>query len=138
MEKSTINTFLFAKKTTESKASKLCDITSYPDLFTAPEKLDISDLSSKQKKYAEGMVDVPDYTFGANYDTADKTKLKAMEGDDTIVFELRFGAKGEYGAWTWTGSLFLNIKGGEVGGKREMEITVYPKTDITETTISDE
>lgn len=138
MEKSTINTFLFAKTASESKASKLCDITSYPDLFTAPEKLDISDLSSKQKKYAEGMVDVPDYTFGANYATADKTKLKAMEGDDTIVFELRFGAKGEYGAWTWTGSLFLNVKGGEVGGKREMEITVYPKTDITETTISDE
>ena len=90
-----------------------------------------------RKKYAEGMVDVPDYTFGANYTKTAYDKLKAMEGDDTIVFELRFGATGEYGAWTWTGSMFVNIKGGEVGGKREMEITSYPQSDITPTTVSD-
>lgn len=136
LEKATINTYLYAKKSSESSAAKLCDITSYPDLFTAPEKLDVSDLSSRQKKYAEGMVDVPDYTFGANYTKAAYDKLKAMEGDDTIVFELRFGATGEYGAWTWTGSMFVNIKGGEVGGKREMEITSYPQSDITPTTVS--
>lgn len=138
MEKATIDTYLRAKTAASGKAEKLCDITSYPDLFTAPEKLDISDLSSRQKKYAEGMIDLPDYVFGANYTKAAYDKIKALEGKDDIVFELLFGKTGEYGAWTWTGSLFVNIKGGEVGGKREMEITTYPKTDITETTISEE
>lgn len=137
MEKSTINTFLYAKKSSESKAEKLCDITSYPDLFATPEMLDVSDMSSRYKKYAEGMADVLNSPFGANYTKAAYDKIKAMEGDDTIVFELRFGATGEYGAWTWTGSMFVNIKGGEVGGKREMEITSYPQSDITPTTVSD-
>ena len=134
MEKTTINTYLYAKKS-ESDFSKLCDITSYPDLFTAPEKIDISDLSSRQKKYTEGMVDLPDYTFGANYTKAAYDKLKKLEGDDTIKYQLRFGANGEYGAWEWTGSHFINIKAGDVGAKREMELTVYPKTDIKEVTI---
>lgn len=137
MEKSTINTFLYAKKSTESNASKLCDITSYPDLFATPEMIDVSDMSSRYKKYAEGMADVLNSPFGANYTKAAYDKIKAMEGDDTIVFELRFGEKGEYGAWTWTGSIFVNVKGGEVGGKRTMEITTYAKTEITETTVSD-
>lgn len=137
MEKSTINTFLYVKtKSSSGKSEKLCDITSYPDLFTAPERLDISDLSSRQKKYTEGMVDIPEYTFGANYTKAAHDKLKALEGDDSIEFQLRFGVNGEYGAWGWTGSLFVNIKGGDVGGKREMDVTVYPKTEIEEVTVS--
>ena len=135
MEKSTINTYLFAKKKSEESFTKLLDITSYPDLFTEPEKLDISDLSSRQKKYTEGMIDLPDYKFGANYTKAAYDKVKAMEGDDTIGYQLRFGENGEYGAWGWTGSHFINIKAGDVGSKREMELTVYPTTDIEETKI---
>lgn len=136
MEKSTINTFLYAKAGEDTSFTKLLDITSYPDLFTEPEKLDISDLSSRQKKYTEGMVDIPDYKFGANYTKTAYDKVKAMEGDDTIQYQLRFGADGEYGAWSWTGSHFINIKSGDVGSKREMELTVYPTTDIKETTIT--
>ena len=136
MEKSTIGTYLYAKAGEAAEFTKLVDITSHPDLFTAPEKIDISDMSSRQKKYTEGMVDLPDYTFGANYTKAAYDKLKKLEGDDTIKYQLRFGANGEYGAWEWTGSHFINIKAGDVGAKREMELTVYPKTDITEVTIS--
>lgn len=135
MEKSTINTYLYAKAKLEETFTKLLDITSYPDLFTAPEKIDISDLSSKQKKYTEGMTDLPDYTFGANYTKAAYDKVKKLEGDNTIQYQLRFGANGEYGAWQWTGSHFINVKAGDVGGKREMELTVYPETDINEVEI---
>lgn len=135
MEKTTVNTYLYAKAGEASTFTKLLDITNYPDLFTAPEKIDISDLSSRQKKYAEGMIDLPDYTFGANYTKTAYDNVKALEGDDTIQYQLRFGVNGEYGAWQWTGSHFINIKAGDVGGKREMELTVYPKTDITEVTI---
>ncbi len=136
MEKTTINTYLYSNKSTGSAFEKLIDITSYPDLFSAPEKIDISDLSSKQKKYTDGMVDLPDYEFGANYTKDAYDKVKALENDDTIQFQIRFGANGEYGAWEWTGSIFVNVKAGEVGGKREMTVTCYPKTDITEAEIS--
>ena len=50
MEKSTSKTFLYYSDTTSGGFKKLIDITSYPDIFSPPEKLDISDLSSNQKK----------------------------------------------------------------------------------------
>ena len=72
MEKSTSKTFLYYATLTGSNNTpgtfqKLIDITSYPGIFTPPEKLDVSDLSSNQKKYTQGMVDVPDYEFGFIY-----------------------------------------------------------------------
>lgn len=137
MEHATIDTYLEYKEGSMSGFEILSDITSYPDLFTAPEKLDISDLSSRQKKYAEGMTDVPDYTFGANYVKVTYDKVKKLEGKTDIEFRLLFGKTGQYGAWGWTGSIFANVKGGEVGGKREMEITSYPQSDITPTIVSD-
>ena len=79
LEKSTINTFLYAKKSSESKAEKLCDITSYPDLFATPEMLDVSDMSSRYKKYAEGMADVLNSPFGANYTKAAYEKIKSKQ-----------------------------------------------------------
>ena len=94
MEKTTINTFLMHSATQDGEFKKLVDITSYPDIFTAPEKLDISDMSSKQKKYTPGMVDLPDYEFGFIYDKAAYEKVKALEGQ-TGYYQLRFG-KNEY------------------------------------------
>ena len=59
MEKSTSNTFLYHSADGKN-FTKLIDITSYPDIFSPPEKLDVSNLSSNQKKYTQGMVDLPD------------------------------------------------------------------------------
>lgn len=137
MEKSTSNTFLY-HSTDGTTYSKLIDITSYPDIFSAPEKLDISDLSSNQKKYTQGMVDLPDYEFGFVYDKADYEKVKQLEdGKTDHHYQLRFGAKGEYGAWTWTGSHFATPTGGSVGAAREGKIVCYPESEVTPTTISD-
>lgn len=136
MEKTTIFTYLYMKPaTTGATFAKLCDITSYPDLFTAPEKIEISDMSHRQKLYAEGMTDVPDYQFGANYTAASYTSVKASENVDTNTYQLRFGENGEYGAWEWTGSHFVNILGGELNSKRSMQITCYPNSDITAATV---
>lgn len=128
MEKTTINTFLYAGNSKES-LSKLVDITSYPDVMSAPEKVDVSDLSSKQKKYTDGMIDLPDYEFGANYTASSYAKLNGMK-DTKQFFELRFGKDGEYGKFSWQGTLFPIVSGGDVGGKREMKITCYPATEV--------
>lgn len=128
MEKTTINTYLYTGEA-ESSLSKLIDITSYPDLMSPPEKIDISDLSSKQKKYTDGMTDLPDYEFGANYTLANYKKVEALK-NKKLHCELRFGENGEYGIFKWQGTIFPSVSGGDVGGKREMKVTCYPESDV--------
>lgn len=141
MEKSTSKTFLYYAPLTGSNSTpgtfqKLIDITSYPAIFSAPEKLDVSDLSSNQKKYTQGMVDVPDYEFGFIYTKASYDTVKNLEKDGTkYAYQLRFGANGEYGAWQWTGTHFATPKESSVGAAREGTLTCYPEGDITEATV---
>ena len=94
-------------------------------------------MSSKQKKYTPGMVDIPDQEFGYIYTKSDYAKIKALEGKDTF-FQLRFGANGEFGAWSWHGDIFTSFSGGSVGGAREAKLLTYPDGDIEEVTISAE
>ena len=131
MENTTINTFLMHSETESGEFKKLVDIKTYPELFSAPEKLDISDMSSKQKKYAPGMVDVPDQEFGYIYDRASYKAIKALEGKDHY-YQLRFGANGEYGCWQWHGDVFTSFSGGSVGSAREAKLITYPVGDIKE------
>lgn len=137
MEKSTSKTFLYHSATSEGTFAKLIDITSYPDVFSAPEKLDISDLSSNQKKYTQGMVDLPDYEFGFIYDAAKYATVKGLEDGSTHYYQLRFGENGEYGAWQWSGTHFATPTGGSVGAAREGKIVCYPESDVTEVEIGD-
>lgn len=136
MEKSTSKTFLYHSDN-GTTYTKLVDITSYPDIFSPPEKLDVSTMSSNQRQYTPGMVDLPDYEFGFIYTKAAYDAIKALEdGKTTHHYQLRFGASGEYGAWTWTGSHFATPNGGSVGSVREGKIVCYPEGDVTEVEIS--
>lgn len=135
MEKTTINTFLMHSETKDGEFKKLVDITSYPELFSAPEKLDISNMSSKQKKYTPGMVDVPDQEFGYIYDKASYKAIKALEGKDHY-YQLRFGQNGEYGCWQWHGDVFTSFSAGSVGSAREAKLITYPVDDIVEVEIT--
>lgn len=135
MEKITAKTFLYYSATKDGKFEKLTDITSYPKLFTNPEKLDISDLSSQQKKYTEGMIDHEDLNFGFNYTKARYDDLKAKEEVEGY-YQLRFGANGQYGAWQWSGTHRASVDAGEVGGVRKGTLTCYPETEIESVTIT--
>lgn len=135
MEKTTINTFLYHSEDGTS-FSKLIDITSYPDIFTAPEKLDISDLSSDMKKYTPGMKDLADYEFGFNYTKTGYENCKKLEGKATHYYQIRFGETGQYGAWQWQGDVFVTPLSGSVGAARTGKIVCYPETEVTAATIS--
>lgn len=135
MAQSTSNTFLMHSATADGTFEKLVDIKSYPDLFSQPEKLDVSDLSSNQKKYIPGMVDVPDQEFGYNYDKSAYDKIKALEGKPQY-YQLRFGENGEYGCWQWHGDVFTTPSGGDVGSAREAKVITYPDSDIEEVTVT--
>lgn len=130
MEKTTIKTFL--RHSTDGKNfDKLIDITSYPDIFATPEKLDISDLSSGQKKYTPGMKDLPDYEFGFNYTKDAYDICKALEGKEEF-YQIAFGENGEFGCWGWKGDIFVTPTGGQVGGTRQGKVVCYPATELEE------
>lgn len=135
MEKTTSLTFLFHSSTAEGEFKKLIDITSYPDLFSPPEKLDVSDLSSNQKKYAPGMVDVPDMEFGYNYTKASYDSVKGKE-DAEGFYQIRFGENGEFGAWQFPGKHFATPTGGAVGETRKGKLIIYPAGEIKPVTVN--
>lgn len=114
----------------------LVPITDYPDLFSAPEKKDCSDLSSKQEKNIPGMIKLSDLKFGFNYEKDDYDKVKALEGVSGLSYQLLFGTLGVYGAWQWPGDIFATPKGAGSGDVRKGEITCYPSGDIVPVVIA--
>lgn len=130
MEHTTSFTFLYVKKAADSDFAKLVDITDYPDLYSAPERLDRSDLSSNSKHYVKGMEDPGELQFGYNYNLDDYKTIKALEGLEDTQYQLRFGENGEFGAWQWTGDLFATPVGGAANEVRKGSITMYPASAI--------
>lgn len=129
MPKNTSKTYLY-RKAAEGEWAKVCDITSYPDVFTPPPRLDATTLSNTQRVYIPDIADVPDMTFGMWYEVTEFEKIKGFEGTPAD-YQLRFGDTGEDGVFSWTGDIFVTPLGGSVGAVREGQITTYPSTEIT-------
>ena len=66
--KSTINTTLFSGTSAES-LTKVCKIKSYPDLGSAPNTLQTTDLEDTSHTYTFGVQDTGSLEFTANYRT---------------------------------------------------------------------
>ncbi len=123
----TSNTFLFHGTSSET-LTKLADITSYPDIFTPPEKLQVTTLSDKNHKYIKGIADVPDLQFGLWYDPEIEDDIYDIQDDDDHVYELRFGEGGSIAKYRWTGTCFFTPTGGDVNGVRAGSLTCYATT----------
>lgn len=129
MAVSTQVTTLNYKSTEVGSYAKLVDITSYPDLGSAPSKLDTTDLSAtKFKTSILGLQEVPDLTFEANYDADDYATISALEGDE-LFFQLVFGDTD--GSFTWKGQVAVYANGGGVDEVRKMTIVLSASTPIT-------
>lgn len=130
MPQNTSNTYLYHKATqAATEFTKVCDITSYPDIFAAPPRLDATTLSHTQHVYIKDIADLPDMQFGCNYEVDDFERIKGLEGQQ-LDYELRFGEDGESGTFAWTGDIFITPTGGAVGAVRAGQITCYPGTEI--------
>lgn len=132
MASSTAGTFLMYKVTSESPTyTKLCDITSFPDMGSTPTKLDTTDLSAKTMKTSIlGLQEAPDLVFEANYDKAVFKTIKALEGKQQD-FQLQFGDDGVDGKFSWKGKLTIIPVGGGVDEVRKMSISISAETEIT-------
>lgn len=127
MALSTQVTTLNYKSTEGGVYAKLVDITSYPDLGSAPSKLDTTDLSAtKFKTSILGLQEVPDLTFEANYDKTVYNTISALSGEQ--FFQLVFGTAD--GTFTWKGQVAVYANGGGVDEVRKMTIVLSASTPI--------
>lgn len=108
--------------------TKLVDIINYPDMGSAPSKLDTTTLSAtKFKTSMLGLQEVPDLTFEANYDKATYSTISSMTG--TRYFRLAFGSAD--GKFEWQGQIQVYANGGGIDEVRKMTIVLSAETPIT-------
>ena len=128
MASNTKDTYLYSG-TNGSDYTKVCDIKTYPDIFTPPPKLDATTLSDGQHVYIKDIPDTPDLVFSANYVEATYDTIKGYEAASRY-YQVWFGAAGADAKFTFQAETFCTPKGSGVGAVREMEITLYPNTSI--------
>ncbi len=130
---------IFLMKKSGETWSKLIDIKDFPDLGGSPELLETTTLSDSMQTYIPGIQSLDALEFTANYNLADYTALKAMEGTETD-FAVWFGGTesggtltptGSDGKFEFTGSLSVFASGGGVNEVVDMTITIAPSTPIT-------
>lgn len=125
MAKCTNVTYLMHKGTGDETFKKLVDITEYPDLGGAKEKLDVTTLSDKKKRTIDGIEDSGDLDFKAWYEQADYKKLLAIQETGTVdTYQLWFGEEGVDGKWEWSGTMSVYATSGSSNAAREMQFSI--------------
>ena len=135
---STYQTYLMYRTSSSADFAKLIDITSFPDLVPAKERIDITSLSDYMRVYINGIGDTAEQSYGANYTPANFAAVSALEGHQ-YEYALWFGASGEQGSevpdghlgkFEWTGDISAGVNGGGVNEAVGMTITTTPSTVI--------
>ena len=136
---STYKVFLMHKAAAEDAYTKLIDIKEFPNLGGEPEMLETTTLSDKMQTYIAGIQSLEGLSFTANYDKADFSKLKALEGKKE-KYAVWFGGiesggvvtpDGSNGKFSFDGELSVYPVGGGVNEVVDMNITIAPSTVIT-------
>ena len=125
MAKCTNKTFLMHKAKDAESFAKLIDITEYPDLGGAKEKLDATTLSDTKKRTINCIEDTADLEFKAWYEKADYEKLLAIQEAGTLdTYQLWFGENGEDGVFEWEGIMAVYPTSGSSNNVREMSFSI--------------
>lgn len=136
---STYQTYLMYRTSSSADFEKLIDITSFPDLVPAKERIDITSLSDYMRVYINGIGDTAEQSYGANYTPANYSAVKALEGHQ-YEYAVWFGASGNEGSevpdghmgkFSWTGDISAGVSGGGVNEAVGMTVTCTPSTVIT-------
>ena len=115
--------------TSANSLSELCKIKSYPQLNGEREQIETTDLCDEAQTFVPGVQSVENMQFSANFTIASYTALKT-NAMTPGYFELDFG--GDSGAKaTWEGQYDVYVTEGEVNGLIEMNLVVYPSTEVT-------
>lgn len=106
--------------------TKLCDITSIPDLGGAPDQIDVTTLSDKQTRNINGIQSVSALEFGAWYDKTTYAALAAIQAAESLdTYQIRFGnTSGADGIFEWQGKLSVYVGSVESNAAVPMTITI--------------
>jgi len=125
---STATTTLKYKVLVGDTYAKMIDIISYPDMGSAPSKLDTTDLSQATYKTSIlGLQDAPDLTFDCNYDEAKFNTISKLT-ESNYYFQLVFGTTD--GSFSWQGQVKIFANGGGVDEVRKMTVILSASTPI--------
>lgn len=117
------------KSTDGVSYTKLVDILSYPDMGSAPSKLDTTDLSATTFKTSIlGLQETPDLTFECNYDETAYNTINGLTASN-YYFRLAFGTAD--GKFEWQGQVKVYANGGGVDEVRKMTVVLSASTPIT-------
>jgi len=129
MAKSTAKTYLMYSTDSGSTYVALVPIMNYPDMGSTPATIDTTDLSATvQKTSIQGLQDIADLVFEANYDKTLYATIAALDGEQFL--QLQFGAAGVDGTFTWQGDVSIFTSAGGVDEARKMQITCSASTEI--------
>lgn len=132
---STYKTYLMIKKTGDNY-EKLTSITSYPDIGGDPEMLETTDLEQDAQTFCEGVQQIEQLQFEANYIKDEYDKLRALAHQE-LELAICFGSNdGVDGAWGWNGNISVKAGGAGVNEVRKMTITSAPYTPIEPVTVT--
>ena len=141
---STYQTYLMYRTSSSGTYTKLLDITSFPDLIPAKDRIDITTLSDYMRVYINGIGDTSEMSFGANYTPENFQAVSACEGHQ-YDYAVWFGATGSEGSETpdghlgkfsWTGDISVSVNGGGVNEAVGMNVNCTPSTVITPTFVT--
>lgn len=130
-----ISTYGITLKSGASAGSltKLCDISSFPDLGGTYEALDVTTLSDAAQVFIKGIRSSGSLEFGAFYDSDVYDDILTRMDTDSY-YALEFGINGDAGVFEWQGSHSVNVVGGAVNAPVEMRVTIIPSTEIVKAT----
>lgn len=100
-----------------------------------PEQIDVTTLSDTIRKNVNGVQELDSFEFTANYDKAEYTTLKGLEGT-TKKYAVWFGANssgtpdGSLGKFSFEGELSVYAVGGGVNEARDMNISIALSSEI--------
>ena len=131
--------FLMYKANSSANWTKLIDIKDFPDLGGDPDLLDITTLSDGATRNILGIQSQDAFSFTANSDVADFTRLKKLEGKDydfavwmgkTIDSTGAATPSGTDGKFSFTGQLSVHPVGAGVNEVVDMAITIAASTIV--------
>ena len=138
-------TFLMYKATSDASTyTKLVDIKNYSDIGGSREMLETTTLTDDMQHFIPGIIqlDGGSLTFDCNYTLGAYTTLKGLENVEKH-YAVWFGGSqaaasstptptGEDGKFEFDGQLSVRVTGKGVNEVREMQVSIAPTTDITQ------
>lgn len=122
-----------------SSWKKLIDITDYPDLISAPERIETTTLSNEvSRTYIADLRDTEAFTFGNNFEHAKYKALNTPGGEGGVkdengkskVFACCLFFKQSQSLIRWAAEITLGISGGGISEVIKGSVTATPMTEV--------